>query len=161
MITRRALVSVTLMIVITILTTLVGGCVESFEKVTGSGELTTWDFDHKDFKRIEAGSGFKLDIAKSDSYLVRITFDNNLLQYLDIKKKGDILHIGLEPKYNYSNCAHSAHITLPDLRELNLSGTSQVKIKGFQSSHAMRFELSGNSSININDLEAGDIRCEI
>lgn len=137
------------------------GCIGSRPAVIGSGKLSTWDFDHSDFKKIEAGSGFEINIVKSDSYLVRITFDENLLEYLDIDISGDRLRIGLKPNYNYINCPHEANITLPDLRELGLSGDSHAKVKGFHTSRSVRFEFSGSSSAHIEDFESGNVHFEI
>ena len=129
--------------------------------MTGSGKLSTWDFDHIDFRKIEAGYAFKLNIVKSDSYLVSVTFDENLLEYLDVEKSGDTLRIGLKPHYNYVNCVHTANITLPDLRELELSGASHADVKGFHTSRSVRYRFSGASSAHITDFESGSTHFEI
>ena len=152
--------SITFAVVLTLFI-FASGCAGSHPTVIGSGKLSTWDFDHSDFKKIEAGSGFELNIVKSDSYLVRVTFDENLLEYLDVRKSGDTLHIGLKPNYNYINCAHEANITLPDLRGLALSGDSHAEVKGFRTSRSVRFEFSGYSSAHIEDFESGSTHFEI
>lgn len=141
--------------------TFASGCIGASPIVTGSGKLISWDFDHRDFRKIEAGSAFELNIAKSDSYLVQVTFDENLLEYLDVEKSGDILRIRLKPNYNYINCAHTANITLPDLRELGLWGDSHAEVKGFHTSRSVRFELSGASSAHIEDFVSGSMHFEI
>ena len=156
----KIVVSIAFAMVLTLLT-FVSGCIGSSPIVTGSGKLSTWDFDHSDFRKIEAGYAFKLNIVKSDSFLVRVTFDEALLEYLDVKKSGDTLLIGLKPHYNYVNCVHTANITSPDLRELELSGASHADVKGFHTSHSVRFRFSGASSAHITDFESGSTHFEI
>jgi len=137
--------------------TITTGCIPRFgPTVTGSGELATWDFDYSDFNKIEVGYAFDVDITKADSYLVRITVDDNLYEYLDISKRGDTLHIGLKPSYNYGKIARKATINLPDLRRLGLSGASKANVRGFSSSHPVDFELSGASRMDISNMKIGD-----
>jgi len=102
------------------------------------------------------GYAFDVDIAKADSYLVRITADDNLYEYLDISKRGDTLHIGLKPNYNYLNITKKAAINLPDLRRLGLSGASKANVRGFSSSHSVDFDLSGASRMDLSNLKTGD-----
>jgi len=125
--------------------------------ITGSGKLENWDFDYSDFTRVEAGYAFDVEIIKAGSYMVRITIDDNLYQYLDINKRGDTLHIGLKPHYNYRNITHEATINMPDIYELRLSGASKAKVDGFSSSHAVGFDLSGASNAEIGSMKVGNI----
>jgi len=124
--------------------------------VTGSGKLAAWDFDYRDFTKIEAGYAFDIEIVKADSYLVRITVDDNLYEYLDVSKRGDTLNIGLKWNNNYMNITRKATINLPDLEKLGLSGASKAKVDGFSSSHAADFELSGASNADISSMKAGN-----
>ena len=52
-------------------------------------------------------------------------------------------------------------ITMPKLDKLSLSGASQGEVSGFRSSDHLEFEASGASSLNIDDLKAGDTVFEI
>jgi len=144
--------------------TLASGCIPGVGRtVSGSGKLATWDYDYRDFTKIEAGNAFDIDITKADSYLVRVTIDDNLYEYLDISKQGDTLHIGLKWNYNYNHrsITQTAIISLPDLDKLGLSGASKAKVKGFISSHNMDFDLSGASSADISRMKAGNTNFEL
>jgi len=146
------------LVIITSILTVVTGCIPGVgPTVTGSGKLGAWDFDYSDFTKIEVGYAFDVEIAKADSYLVRITADDNLYEYLDISKRGDTLHIGLKPNYNYINVTRKAAINLPDLSELGLSGASKANVgSGFSSSHSVDFNLSGASRMDIGNMKTGD-----
>ena len=140
----------------------ISGCVPGVgPTVTGSGKLAAWDFDYRDFTKIEAGYAFDVEIVKADSYLVRITVNDNLYEYLDISKQGDTLHIGLKPNYNYMNITLKATINLPDLEKLGLSEASKAKVDGFSSSHAVDFDLSGASNADISSMKAGNTNIEL
>ena len=155
--------SAIIVVIIVGLLTAVSGCIPGIgPTVTGSGKLASWDFDYRDFTKIEAGYAFDVDITRADSYLVRITIDDNLYESLDISKQGDTLRIGLKPNYNYMNITRKATINLPDLEKLGLSGASRAKVgSGFSSSHAVDFDLSGASNADISSMKAGNTDFEL
>ena len=155
--TRKTVVIIAL-VMIMILLTLASGCGYGFgPTVTGSGKLASWDFDYRNFTKIEAGYAFNIEVVKSDSYLVRVTIDDNLYEHLDISKQGDTLYLRLKPNYSYTNVTRKATINLPDLEKMGLSGASQADISsGFSSTHTVDFDLSGASKVHINSMKAGN-----
>ena len=155
---RKPILITTVLVIIMGLLIAVSGCIPGFgPTVTGSGKMAAWDFDYRDFTKIEAGYAFDIDVVKADTYLVRITIDDNLYEHLDISKQGDTLYLRLKPNYNYINVNRKATINLPDLEKLGLSGASKADIgSGFSSSHAVDFELSGASKVDIDNMKAGN-----
>jgi hypothetical protein len=117
--------------------------------VTGSGEIATWDMDYDDFDKIEVGSAFEVTVVRDDAYLVRITIDKTLYEYLNIDQRGNTLHIGLKPNNTYVRTTQQAVIHLPDLRRLELSGASRATVTGFTVTHSLDFELSGASEMGL------------
>ena len=141
---------------------MVNGCVPGFgPTVTGSGKMGTLDMDYSDFTNVEVGYAFQVDITSADSYLVRLTVDDNLYEYLDISKRGDTLHIRLKPDHNYISTTRKATISLPDLRRLGLSGASKASVSGFSSTHSLDFDLSGASRVDISNLKTDDTLFEV
>jgi hypothetical protein len=135
----------------------ISGC----EVVTGSGELMTLVMDYEDFERIEAGYAFDIEITRADTYKVHIIIDEALVEYLNVKKSGGTVYIGLKSGYNYMKQIRRAEITLPRLSRLELSGASEGTISGFSTSGDMSFELSGASSLNIEDLKTGVVNLDM
>ena len=136
----------------------VAGCMFG---VTGSGRLETREFDYRDFTRVEAGSAFEVEITRADSYRVTITADDNVFGYLDIRKQGDTLHIGFRGIRGLVNTTQRAVITMPNLQGLNLSGASKGRVGGFSSANPLDLKLSGASSLDTDNLEAGDTRFDV
>jgi len=144
---------------------MVSGCIPGVgPSVRGSGKVVTWDFDYRDFTKVVAGYAFNVDISKADSYLVRISTDDNMYEYLDVSQQGDTLRIGLKPnyRYDYSKITRKATITLPDLETLELSGASKANVGvGFSSTHAVDFKLSGASNLDISSMKTGNTNFEL
>jgi hypothetical protein len=131
--------------------------------VAGSGRVVTRELQFNDFKVVRVGSAFQVGITYSSSYKVGVTMDDNLFDYLQVSKQGDVLAIGLKPGYDYQyhSLTLKAEIQLPDLYELQLDGAARGTIQGFNSSHKFMLLLSGASSAEIADTSAGDIEIEI
>jgi hypothetical protein len=123
--------------------------------VTGSGNLKTETFNLSDFTKVEAHSGFQLELTKSSIFSVEITADDNVLEDIDIDKSGDTLRIIPKRNRTYRSVTFRANITMPDLYKIDLSGGSRANITGFGSSHDLSVELSGGSGV-AGDITAGD-----
>ena len=67
------------------------------QSVTGSGNLVTREFPIKDFTQLRISHAFKAEVSQGDTYLVEVTVDDNLEQYLNVSKEGDTLTVGLKP----------------------------------------------------------------
>lgn len=153
---------ITLAVIVSVLA-LITGCVRVTGRDTtvGSLKIETREFNLSDFTHVEVGSAFEVDITRSDSYRVSITTNENLFDYLHVSQKGSTLIIRLKPYHKYIRTTQKASITLPDLYGLRLSGATTGKVKGFSSSHPLEIGLSGASSLDIDDLEAGDTQFDI
>jgi hypothetical protein len=132
-------------------------------EVAGSGRAETRELQFKDFTTVHLGSAFQSRITYSNSYRVSVTIDDNLFDYLQVTKEGDVLAIGLKPgyEYRYSSLTLSAEIQLPDLRELQSGGATRNTIQGFNFSHELVLRLSGASSTEMTDVSVGDAEIEI
>jgi hypothetical protein len=129
--------------------------------ITGSGEIATWDMDYVDFNNLEVGSAFDVEVVQDDAYLVRITIDKVLYEYLNIDQRGNTLHIGLKPHYTYTGTKQQAVVHLPDLHRLELSGASRAAVNGFSATHSLDFELSGASQMELGPTIAGNSGFEL
>ena len=129
--------------------------------ITGSGDVITREFDYGDFTKIEVDYAFTAEITQADSYLIKISLDDNLFEYLNIRKSGDTLRITMQPGNIYSKTQQRAVITLPDLERLELSAASKAYVDGFTSSHDLEIKISGASQVDISDVVSGNTYLEI
>jgi hypothetical protein len=149
---RKTALVFTVLIALSAIPTL-GGC---GGVVAGSGESQTFEMNYTEFTRLEIGGGFNMEISRSDSYYVSITIDKALYEYLNIAKRGDVLHIGLKSNYTYAAVSRGGIIQLPDLRRLEATGGARVKITGFSMNHNLDIQLSGGGQAELAAIQAGD-----
>ena len=134
------------------------GAWQPFGQVVGSENLVTQEKFFSDFSVVEVGSGFEVEITQSSSYSIKITHDDNVLDYIEVFKTSDTLTIRLKWGYSYQSVAPRAKITMPELYELELSGGTHGTIEGFSSSHEFVAELSGGSSLSGDFTTSGDVQ---
>jgi len=136
------------------------GC--TLASITGSGNVVTHEENITGFDKVDASHAFQVDISQGDAFSVVIRIDDNLVQYLEVVKRGSTLNIGLKPgrSYNIRNATMQAEVTMPELTGLELSGASDGTIAGFKSAKGLDVDLSGASSLR-GDIEAGDARFDV
>ncbi len=161
MLRRKALVFIVTLLVTASLLTVFTGCRGVTQTIVGSGNQITQEMDATDFTKVEISHVFQAKVTRSDSFSVAITVDDNLLEYIVVRKSGNTLRIYLKAGYAYISTTKMVEITMPKLDKLSLSGASQSEVSGFRSSDDLEFEASGASSLNIDDLKAGDTGFEI
>jgi hypothetical protein len=138
------------------------GCTGTFgTPVSGNEHLENQSFDYVGFNKLEISHAFVVELTKSDSFSIRINADSNLFEYMDIRKVGDTLYVGLQKNHAYFNTTQRAYITMPDIRGLVASGASMIDINGFSSTNDLRLEASGASQIELIDIKAGDTNIEV
>lgn len=152
-----------ILVTILIAAILLPGCASTVpipRLIKGSGKVITKEMKFRDFAYIEVGSVFEVELKESGSYLITITADDNIFDYINVSRAGETLKIRLTPNYNYSGVTLKAKITLPRISGLHLYGATKGTIEGFQSSNDFDLELSGASSLNL-DMGVGDAQFEI
>lgn len=127
------------------------------DKVTGSGNLETRQYDFDDFTRIDIGDAFEYHVTRSDTYSVSITADDNLFEDIRITQRGDELKIDLKPFFQFGVTRLEADITMPRLTALDCGGATDGAVKGFHSGDNLDLEISGASRVKMRDMTVGNI----
>ncbi len=128
--------------------------------VKGSGTLKTRDFFLTDFSEVKADDAFEVKIVYAASYNITVTADDNLLEHIQISKKGETLKLSLN-RADYVDTTVKAFITMPHLRKLSLSGGVKGSIAGFTTRAGITFNLSGGSSLSSANMTVGDITLDV
>ncbi len=132
----------------------IGGCgiVIGSNTIKGSGVAATTNYALAGFSAVQAESAFHVNIQQGSVYAVKVTIDDNLLDYLDVRLSGDQLHIGLKPAS--LNCSQlKADVTMPEVTGLEGHGASHIQMTGFDSDKALKVSLRDASNAK------GDINC--
>jgi hypothetical protein len=128
--------------------------------VTGSGDIVTKEEDLSGFERVDASDSFEVDIQQGESYSVVIRIDDNLQDDLEVLVRDGTLEIGFARNIITNNATMEADITMPQLRGVGLSGASEARVTGFESSRSFSVDLSGSSSIS-GVINADDVSLEL
>jgi hypothetical protein len=125
--------------------------------VTGSGNIITQEEAITGFDQVSVQQSFDVSISQGEEYKVVISVDDNVVQYLDVRKDGNTLKIRLDPNRSYSIIAATmeAEVVMPEITALELSGASSAQLTGFASSNDFAADLSGSGTLR-GDIEAGD-----
>lgn len=119
----------------------------NFRGVRGSGDLDRETRTVENFKEIEVGGAFEVFIKVGENTSLEIEGDDNLLQYIRTRVKGDRLEIdtrkNIRPKKDLV-----IRITTPELEKIISSGASTVSVSNINS-EVFKIILSGASSINL------------
>jgi hypothetical protein len=133
------------------------GCTPPFTAIRASGNIVTREEDISGFDRVDASHAFKVEITQADTFSVVLRIDENVLDYLEVAKRGNTLRIGLEPGRGYTTgkVTMEATVTMPELTGLELSGACKGTITGFKSAKSLTVDVSGASHVR-GDIESGD-----
>lgn len=124
-------------------------------RLVPSGNLVTEEESFSGFTIVKAGSAFEIMISQSNSYRVSVTSDDNVIDFVRVSMVGETLDLDIAPGTSITSGPLSnpltlrVEITMPELRELDLSGAADGVVTGFTSSEVFVLELSGASRVVI------------
>jgi hypothetical protein len=126
----------------------------SLISVAFAQEKSVKKFDYRDFSKINASGMWKINLVKGDSYKTTVFSSRKAGEYIELKKKGNVLYL----KNNTlswvwgkwfsksSNDEVYAEIMIPHLDKIETSGSVEVFFKGFMTDF-FNIETSGNSKV--------------
>jgi len=157
---RKAIIPIILVAILTTAALLLG-C-----ETVGLGGIVTEEKDFANFTRVDVEGTFEVEITQSDSFSITISADESFFDYIAVSREGETLKIYLNPRHTFTDFTLQpknlkAKITMPTLYGFYLSGASEGTITGFKSSEDFNLNVSGASSLDIDDVEVGDAKLEI
>jgi hypothetical protein len=124
----------------------------------GSGNLVTESREVGTFQSIDVGSAIKLqvDVDASTGPSVTVTFDDNILDNVVTRVRGDTLTIDIEGQVNLTGDADRlVSVTTPTLGSLTASGATNVTVTGSTASFVL--DVSGASRVDLSEFAVGDV----
>lgn len=118
-------------------------------KVEGNGTIITKEFNQNNFDEVLVEDNYQVNIEQGNDFKVLAETDENLLQYVEVSQKGEILRVksSANSRLAPSNERMKINITMPVLTKANISGASELNIlKPFKQEQGMRILLRGACS---------------
>jgi hypothetical protein len=126
-----------------------------------TGPLTTRGYDFTGFTAVDVGSAFTVVITRADACSVNITTRESLFKDIRVVNSSGTLRISLSwPGAIIGSRTLEAHITMPELTSLEVSGATKATVTGFQSADRLSVRVSGASTLDL-DAETGDFTGDI
>jgi hypothetical protein len=132
------------------------------EHVRPSGPVTTRNETFTDYDMIEASHAFQVYVSFSDSEeSIEIEANDNLHQYIEVKKVNDALHIGLQDNVSIRGSATlNAYITTRHVSAYSGSGATRFILESPILSDEVYVNLSGASVFN-GDIEVANLIADL
>jgi serine/threonine-protein kinase len=111
--------------------------------------------DVRDFTSIQIAHAVQADVTRADTFQLRLTADDNIVERVEVVRDGSTLRIRLAPGSYRFREKPRASITLPILEQVELAGASRATVQGFESDRPFRALMSGASALE-GSIKAGD-----
>ena len=119
----------------------------NFGGVKGSGNVQNEKRNVANFKAIEVGGIFEVEVVAQKDFSVEVEADDNLLQYIKTEVNGNTLEISTEKSISPKGPVR-VRISAPDIENLQVSGVSKVSLTNLKNS-SLKVDASGASKIKV------------
>jgi hypothetical protein len=121
--------------------------------------MTAKEYDIKGFDRVRLVGPFDFDIVPDQHFHINIS-QSRFQKVLGVRE-GDTLNIRLALRYSIlglmAGRRSQVQISLPELREVQVAGSSRGNIGNFNTTHDFNLSLAGASQVNLGNITAGDV----
>jgi hypothetical protein len=115
-------------------------------KITGSGNVISEERVVPSFTGLTITGDFNVIIEYGPSQQLTIVADDNVLEYIKTVVQGSSLNVYLE-EGSYTQITKDIKIILPELQQIDQSGSVKTAVIGFQNLDALTLSSSGSSII--------------
>ena len=119
----------------------------SFNSIAGSGVAATESRNVSEFKGIDVGGVFQVEVTAGKDYGVVVEADDYLLQYVKTEVSGGVLKISSTERLK-SSTPLRIRVSAPDIESIDASGACKISVADVKSSE-LRVDTSGASKVNL------------
>lgn len=119
----------------------------NFRGTKGSGHTRSEFRDIRDFKSIDVGGVFHVEVTAQKEFSVEVEADDNLLPMIKTEVRGGNLEIETDGKISPKSTIR-IRISAPNIEELEVSGVADVTVNGLKNSK-FAVDSSGASKIKV------------
>ena len=127
--------------------------------------MSSKEFTVSGFNRISIRFPVEIEIVKADGFGVTVSGNETQVNNVTVVQEGDRLTVG----YNINLASIiaapfsriHARITLPELRELNISGAALGNVRGFDSPADFALVVSGASRLDLSEMSVGAMKWDL
>jgi len=117
-----------------------------FGGVKGSGNVVNEKRNVADFKAIEVGGIFEVEVVAQKDFSVEVEADDNIMQFVKTEVRNGTLEISTDKKVSTKNLR--VRISAPDIDNLDVSGVAKVSLANLKND-SLKVETSGASKVRV------------
>ena len=142
---------------------MLAGCVPFVgdNAIVGSGQMATREYPVEGFSAVAVDNAFAATLTRGETFKVSVTTDDNLLEYVVMKKDGDMLRVSMQAGNgtSFRSKRMEATVTLPLRKAGRVGGAARAFMSGFEPVPAFQASLSGASRLQ-GPVQAGELTVE-
>jgi len=128
--------------------------------IKGEGDILTENRNVQGFKSLETSVSGEIHITKGETFSVKVTAEESLLPYLETEVKNGYLHVYFS--HNVRDVDDlEIEITMPELKNVDMSGSAHLHTHGAFTGATMNRGLSGSGRMDMNDLDYAYIAAHV
>lgn len=116
--------------------------------IDGNGNIVEKSQNVNPFDEIEVSGNFNIILVEGESPKVTITTDENLHDYIEVTRSGDILEIRSKENLQSSE-SNDVVITYQELNSLRAGGASNITNRGVLAGDGFALDLSGAGAVQL------------
>ena len=125
------------------------GCSDG--RIKGSGNRLSEERHPGSFDKVSTSGSNDVYIRYGDEYKVELKGSDNLIPYFSTRVQNGTLQLGYD-RVNVYNDDIDVYLTMPVVKKVKQSGSSDIKISGnFNTQSSFAFESSGSGDIDVQD----------
>ncbi len=125
-----------------------------------SGNVTSEDRSVSGFDSISLSGAGDMSIEQGDVEALTVEADDNLMQYITTRVRGNTLEIGLKDGVNILGLTKIVYrVKVKDLKSIEISGLGNVTMDGLKTDE-LKLSTSGSGQFNLKGIEANRITAD-
>ena len=123
----------------------------SKDRVSANGDVITQSRELSGFNSIQSSGANPVYIKYGPEFKVEVKGSSNLMAYYKTEVRGNTLHAGFK-RANVEKDDIRLYLTLPYLKDINLSGSGNTEISGnFPVQESLEVRVSGSANVKAED----------
>jgi len=146
-------------------------CEKELFCVDGDGPIVSRTLDLDPFTGINSMGADQVFISQGDEQKVVATGHANIIERLERRVDEGIWDIRLEDDHCYWNYELTIYITVPDIRDIRITGSADIVVNDFEKQEDLYIKITGSGDVELHDflgcksleidvLGSGDIDCD-
>ena len=121
------------------------------DRIEANGHIITETRELRSFSGLNLSGSKRISVVYGSQFKVELKGSSNLISRYKSEVTGGILNVGYENRVNVVDDDISVQVTLPEIEEVNLSGSGKINITGFPDEDRLKVRISGSGKVTVED----------